>query len=434
MVSCVPISLHVKHRCCRGSHVPSHMVFSLFALWSSVKPGGLYVIEDLETNYWRSGSNIYGYKLRGTGVGADARHSAVTKMEQISQVLVRHHIGVASGMSVMPGDDSLCSIEWGMNLVVLRRCTDEEMAQNPPVAAEPSFKEEDLKEWLQEARASNPPEVSVANVTPNSEPSGGAPRPGTSFADALSQLGVEGQGWSRRLYQRHYEAWLAPFRFSAVKLVELGSIRSRLDLSIKLWTSYFKAATAVLGVATAGAADGTPRPSIGPMLPVASICRDDDAQETVRKVSEKGPWDIVIDDGSLPMNQALFRLFSLWEAVSPGGLYVIENVAKESWASIARSNASTSLTELRDASLVTKLLQVKQLLVRFDVGNPKMSILPEDGELCSMEWGMNIVVLRKCTTDHSRNHPRGVHRFDAKTWNTWLDQATLTNPNGFKSP
>ena len=48
-----------------GSHVPYHMVFSFFSLWKAVVPGGLYVIEDVETNYWKPGSKVYGH-LGGT--------------------------------------------------------------------------------------------------------------------------------------------------------------------------------------------------------------------------------------------------------------------------------------------------------------------------------------------------------------------------------
>ena len=37
-------------------------------LWQSVKPSGIYVIEDLETKYWRDGDIIYDYKLKSTKI------------------------------------------------------------------------------------------------------------------------------------------------------------------------------------------------------------------------------------------------------------------------------------------------------------------------------------------------------------------------------
>lgn len=46
-----------------GSHVPSHQWNTFVALWPVVAPHGLYIIEDIETNYWSSTSSIYGYSL-----------------------------------------------------------------------------------------------------------------------------------------------------------------------------------------------------------------------------------------------------------------------------------------------------------------------------------------------------------------------------------
>ena len=46
-----------------GSHIPSHMILSLVALWNTLKPGGVYVMEDIETSYWQNHAGIYGYTL-----------------------------------------------------------------------------------------------------------------------------------------------------------------------------------------------------------------------------------------------------------------------------------------------------------------------------------------------------------------------------------
>ena len=50
-----------------GSHVPTHQILTLESLWSLLRPGGVYIIEDIETSYWKK-SNIYGYNF-------DARHA-----------------------------------------------------------------------------------------------------------------------------------------------------------------------------------------------------------------------------------------------------------------------------------------------------------------------------------------------------------------------
>ena len=55
------------------------------------------------------------YKLKNTGIDTDAGHSAVKKVEQLTKALMRFQLG-AQGLTVMPGDGDICSVEWGHNL------------------------------------------------------------------------------------------------------------------------------------------------------------------------------------------------------------------------------------------------------------------------------------------------------------------------------
>ena len=67
-----------------GSHLPWHQLFTfeiMFETW--LKPGGLYVIEDVETSYW-DGTNprIYGYDIINAGLGK--KGSAVEKFKVLA--------------------------------------------------------------------------------------------------------------------------------------------------------------------------------------------------------------------------------------------------------------------------------------------------------------------------------------------------------------
>lgn len=139
-----------------GSHVPDHMAFSLFSLWNSVKPGGLYVLEDLECNYWAAGSTIYGYPLRGTGIGTSPKDNVVEKIKQLIDTLVKNQIGATKeDLSIMPGDENICSIEFGKNLVVLRKCSEAELANSPPLLSK-VYDANLMADWVQRAISSNP--------------------------------------------------------------------------------------------------------------------------------------------------------------------------------------------------------------------------------------------------------------------------------------
>ena len=49
-----------------GSHVPQHQLLTFQRLFPTVVPGGLYIIEDIETSYWKKrGALIYGYPING---------------------------------------------------------------------------------------------------------------------------------------------------------------------------------------------------------------------------------------------------------------------------------------------------------------------------------------------------------------------------------
>ena len=43
-----------------GSHVPEHQMLTISKFWELLKPGGIYIIEDIETSYWKK-SALYGY-------------------------------------------------------------------------------------------------------------------------------------------------------------------------------------------------------------------------------------------------------------------------------------------------------------------------------------------------------------------------------------
>jgi hypothetical protein len=45
-----------------GSHVPSHQILTFNKVFPRLEKGGVYIIEDIETSYWKN-SQIYGYPV-----------------------------------------------------------------------------------------------------------------------------------------------------------------------------------------------------------------------------------------------------------------------------------------------------------------------------------------------------------------------------------
>ena len=145
-----------------GSHVPQHVIYTFSELWQSVKPGGYYIIEDVETSYWLSGSEIYGYQLNETGFGAGPKFHAVEYMKQFIDVLVRRQVN-ATELSIMEGDDEMCSIEFGFNSIFVRRCGNKDL----PAPAFKSFRpidRERLNFWMQRAKSAHPQKDNQGNL------------------------------------------------------------------------------------------------------------------------------------------------------------------------------------------------------------------------------------------------------------------------------
>lgn len=144
-----------------GSHIPEHVVFSFFSLWSSVKEGGLYVIEDLETSYWKPNTGLYGYTVGLTGISASPKYNVVTKLMQLVHLLSRRQLHGWEEFSVMPdnGDADICSIEFGMNLLVVRKCELRDGAlsyQDLQPRKGKLYDVKELEQWIQEAKSTNP--------------------------------------------------------------------------------------------------------------------------------------------------------------------------------------------------------------------------------------------------------------------------------------
>ena len=169
-----------------GSHVPQHMVYTLYSLFdTALNPGGIYIIEDIETNYWKNGTVLFGYNFDETQTTSIMNaynnkvlredYSAVTKVQQLQHLLARYQIGakLLQNEVLMPGDNDICSIEWGMNIVAIKKCPEAGASpasgagggrgtsafyKKPPMQ-KPMFNEQAMKEWIQNVQRTNPKNI-----------------------------------------------------------------------------------------------------------------------------------------------------------------------------------------------------------------------------------------------------------------------------------
>ena len=99
-----------------GSHVPKHQIISFENLWPSVKPGGLYAIEDIETSFWSNKSTVYGYRLYN--------QTNVVKyfkgvIDAVNREFKRGHSDLTDKKPEIYSDIS--SIQFGQNIIIIRK-------------------------------------------------------------------------------------------------------------------------------------------------------------------------------------------------------------------------------------------------------------------------------------------------------------------------
>jgi hypothetical protein len=112
------------------------------------------------------------------------------------------------------------------------------------------------------------------------------------------------------LYERH----LAPLRRSTRRVLEIGIYRGA---SLMMWRDYFPRAE-VYGV------DINPVEVHGSRL--HAMVGDQSDPALLERLRALGPWDLIVDDGSHKQSHVLATFAGLYDAVMPGGFYVIEDM------------------------------------------------------------------------------------------------------------
>jgi hypothetical protein len=123
-------------------------------------------------------------------------------------------------------------------------------------------------------------------------------------------------------YGRLYAELFRPFRYRPIKFLEIGIGGYREDIggrSLLAWQAYFPFATIV-------ACDIEPREFLSSAR-TRIFQLDQSSRAALTALREKeGPFDIILDDGSHQSTHQLLTFAELFEAVRPGGLYIIEDV------------------------------------------------------------------------------------------------------------
>jgi hypothetical protein len=125
-------------------------------------------------------------------------------------------------------------------------------------------------------------------------------------------------------YFDDYEVHFAPFRGTAVRILEIGVDWGG---SLELWQSYFGKDAIIHGL------DINPETaSNAPSATTMHIGSQADHSLLASIASEHGPFDIVIDDGSHEVTHQLETFMNLYPTMSDHGVYVCEDAFSSYWS------------------------------------------------------------------------------------------------------
>ena len=79
----------------------------------SIVPGGVYVIEDIETSYWHLRGTVYNYRLEG-------ETSLVDTFTTMARSIADRNVDFSNGYS-MQGLSDVFSISFSRNLIVIKK-------------------------------------------------------------------------------------------------------------------------------------------------------------------------------------------------------------------------------------------------------------------------------------------------------------------------
>ena len=96
-----------------GSHHPYHQFITFVKLFDELlEDGGIYIIEDIECNYWSSTSKVYGYEI--------GHFNFMDLLKQYPDKINKEFTGVNNPLN-------LSSITFGHNCVIITKSTQEEV-------------------------------------------------------------------------------------------------------------------------------------------------------------------------------------------------------------------------------------------------------------------------------------------------------------------
>ena len=202
-------------------------------------------------------------------------------------------------------------------------------------------------------------------------------------------------------YVAIYDALFTPFRQEIFDLLEIGIYHGG---SIRMWRDYFPNAT-IHGIDIRqrhiNSIKDTER------LVLNKVDQGSEAQ--LKEHAKKGPWKIVIDDGSHVSKHLKLTFDILWDTVEPGGYYIIEDTHCSYWKYpgknwVEEGEESLATRMLRLADEVSSATYYKGAYNNYFVRHEIQALTKHQIEVEYIQFRMGMIIIKKrgTTADYGR--------------------------------
>ena len=169
--------------------------------------------------------------------------------------------------------------------------------------------------------------------------------------DPLSQIAIAcgTDKWGAHRYTPDYHRMLFHRRQDQLRVLEIGVGGYKAKMlggrSLRMWAEYFPNA------AVTGLDIYEKQLDLGPRVSIVQGSQDD-AELLQRLSRERGPFDLVIDDGSHIVNHVLATFEILFPLLPEDGIYAVEDVQTAFWPSYGGNAAGANTIVTRMGNLI----------------------------------------------------------------------------------
>jgi predicted O-methyltransferase YrrM len=233
--------------------------------------------------------------------------------------------------------------------------------------------------------------------------------------------------FTQHRYHIWYDKWLKPYQNKPnLKMLEIGVFQGK---SLLMWADYFVDAELILGLAYGDHIDLARQTISQSGKKQLKIIEGDQSKEFVMaRLCKEGPFNVIVDDGSHVPWHVIFSFSRLWPCLNPGGLYVVEDL--ETSYHDKNPKFKSGIGQPPPGNAVEKMKQLIDVLNRYQMGYTELSIIPGDQDICSMNFGMNVMSLEKCSAEEKQMTEGLIvrERVNKNRMLRYIKQAKLSNP------